>query len=197
MPLHAKRHHHNANTFVALLPVQCCTVHPQWGQSPQNIMYTQLVPHLLGNRQLAIVISVPQLCNKSHWSPHLVALISINSGRGSHSCSLIFFRESCFSQSAARAPDEVHDLSPTLTATTVANRAAKPSRKALQRQVREEMEMVSICSISILVTGSCITWLKNIKHVYYYICSEIIIMEIFCLVTHITLILSYKYSDLN
>ena len=97
----------------------------------KNIMYTQPVLHHLGNRQLAIAISVPQLCSRSHQSPNLAALMSITSGRGSHSCSLIFFRASCFSQSVARAPDEVHDLSPTLTATTEANRATMPSGKPL------------------------------------------------------------------
>ena len=45
-----------------------------------------------------------------------------------------------------------------------------PTRKPLQRQVRREMQMVLICLISILVTGSHITQVKNIEHVYYYIC---------------------------
>ena len=135
-------------------------------------MYTKLVPHQLGNRQLAIAILVPQLCSRSHQSPHLVALISINSRRGSHSCSLIFFRVSCFSQSLARAPDKGHDSSPTLTAATVANRAVMPSGKPLQRQVRGEMQMVSICLISLLVTESHITRVENIEHVYNYVCTE-------------------------
>ena len=67
------------------------------------------------------------------------------------------FQDKLFQPISGQDPNEVHDSSPTLTAATVANRAAMSSRKPLQRQVRGDMQMVLICSISILVTGSHIT----------------------------------------
>ena len=68
-------------------------------------------------------------------------------------------------------PPKKFVIHPPFTATPAANRATMPRGKPQQRQVKGEIQKVLICSISILVTGSHITRVKNIEHVYYCICT--------------------------
>ena len=58
-------------TYPAGLSTRCHVVQSILNEvgPPENIMYTQLVPHQLGNRQLAIAILVPHLCSRSCQSP--------------------------------------------------------------------------------------------------------------------------------